>query len=680
MFHINLEQYLLDMVTFMRYNHNVSVTLELDRRCAVKERHINILRYLLNHPGYITAEILADLSHVSTKTVYKDVHFINEYLDRFEVEIEKKPRYGLTIDVESQKRTSILNHLVEMQVKDKLQEIYLYNRELIILKRLTMSEIIADPLQLSMELFISESTLQKDLERLKVFAQKYDVKIQMFDKRLEVVGHERDIRAFVRQMVVQQLNLNDQNMPFHVLNELFNCNFEQIASEIEKLETRYHLSISNYYKYSLMLDVAVALNRVHLGKRINSSDTNILHDIEKYEVYLFANDLVTSMNNHEKGIFSVNEIKYIAESVLAVGYHLEQVLDSNEIRELVETVINEINRLIGIDLTNDEHLKKMVISHVPAMIFRLKNHISISNPLTERIKVQYSVLYNFLWIATKQLAEHYHLKMNDAEIAFLTIHFEIAIEKQAKPMMIYVICPHHLAISELIISQLKKIIPGFDRVVSVKESELANIKLNSNDLVISTIKLSKDIGSYILVNGILTSQQLEMVQKYYLKASEGNRQMSTILGDTEMGVAILLKDLIRDSIYLKKRFKSKEDCLEFLINESHPKNRSNNHYKTSIYEREETGITSIQSGVALPHANPEFVQTSQLIIATCDKPIKWGTNMVNVVILIAVDSQELEIYRDALIKIYSNIDDPEHIKILSESRSFEGFMRLLLQD
>ena len=64
------------------------------------------------------------------------------------------------------------------------------------------------------------------------------------------------------------------------------------------------------------------------------------------------------------------------------------------------------------------------------------------------------------------------MELLDAEVAFLTIYFEVAVEKLIKPLTICVICPHGLATSELIMSSLKRIVAAFDHLIKVDLRDL----------------------------------------------------------------------------------------------------------------------------------------------------------------------------------------------------------------
>lgn len=83
----------------------------------------------------------------------------------------------------------------------------------------------------------------------------------------------------------------------------------------------------------------------------------------------------------------------------------------------------------------------------------------------------------------------------------------------------------------------------------------------------------------------------------------------------------LLKDLIQHEVYLHQALTSQEDCLRFLAQHAFSENRDNPGYLTSILQREKMGSTSVYTGIALPHANPEMVGRSQLSLLTLKEPV-----------------------------------------------------------
>ena len=276
--------------------------------------------------------------------------------------------------------------------------------------------------------------------------------------------------------------------------------------------------------------------------------------------------------------------------------------------------------------------------------------------------------------------DNFGVELTDIEAALQTIHLEIAVEKINQPMRIYVVCPHSLATSELLLNQVRKITGQFDNIEKVEFSKAKDLEVNSNDLVISSVSLGDVEYEYIHVGTIMKEEDLFKIQKRFLTYTMGQNQSNYLIKDDEELAQRLIKRLIGNSIYLKKKTGDAEKCLTEMINLSKKENLENSKYEITIRHRENLGITSTYTGIALPHANPKEVKTSELIMMTLDKPIYWGQNLIKVVMLIAISEKELDIYKDALKMIYSKIDSSSYIQHLWEAKDKESFLTALFSE
>ena len=47
-------------------------------------------------------------------------------------------------------------------------------------------------------------------------------------------------------------------------------------------------------------------------------------------------------------------------------------------------------------------------------------------------------------------------------------------------------------------------------------------------------------------------------------------------------------------------------------------------FREAIYKREKLGVTCLDTGVALPHADPQTIKKSRIILLTLKHPVDWG--------------------------------------------------------
>ena len=646
----------------------------------VNTRQFSVLQDLVSASHYMTGQALSEKYGVSTKTIYSDIAAINEKLSSFQIAIEKKPRLGVKLTLSPTKRRRILAFLEQgsAELVDEGSQIL---REYELVRELTLGSKKVDILDWSVEHFISEASIRRDLDKIEAQLLPYQIGLVRGSGQVQLQGRECDIRKFLRNYMIDHFDLSmnqfaqDPGLAIFFPSE----RVQSVAEIVANCAVDYNFKTAESYSIYLILDLLISAQR-YLQQDViqENSSSMMVEDLSRYEVYVIAGELLSKTTGVSMALISDAEIRNISYTLLSVGYEA-QLAERAEVKKAVSAFIEKVSQLSGVDFTRDDHLYRMLVNHVPPMIYRLKSGINIKNQTTEEIKSRYSVLYYIVWMASKTLSEEYQVELLDAEVAFLTIYFEVAVEKLIKPLTICVICPHGLATSELIMSSLKRIVAAFDHLIKVDLRDLERNKdlLNRADLVISSVRLEDVDFDYIHVNPIMTDAELELIQRSYSELTTGNRNMLSMIHEDGAFAKSVVIDLLQDNILLGEDCQTVEDCIQFMVSKASRKNRKDKKLLHSILAREKMGSTSVYTGIALPHADPAFVNESQLIMMTLNKPIKWGSNTIKVVMLIAIAEKDEEMYKKALVSLYSKIDNREYIDRLWKAKKKVSFIEEL---
>ena len=646
----------------------------------VNTRQFSVLQDLVSASHYMTGQALSEKYGVSTKTIYSDIAAINEKLSSFQIAIEKKPRLGVKLTLSPAKRRRILAFLEQgsAELVDEGSQIL---REYELVRELTLGSKKVDILDWSVEHFISEASIRRDLDKIEAQLLPYQIGLVRGSGQVQLQGRECDIRKFLRNYMIDHFDLSmnqfaqDPGLAIFFPSE----RVQSVAEIVANCAVDYNFKTAESYSIYLILDLLISAQR-YLQQDViqENSSSMMVEDLSRYEVYVIAGELLSKTTGVSMALISDAEIRNISYTLLSVGYEA-QLAEREEVKKAVSAFIEKVSQLSGVDFTGDDRLYRMLVNHVPPMIYRLKSGINIKNQTTEEIKSRYSVLYYIVWMASKTLSEEYQVELLDAEVAFLTIYFEVAVEKLIKPLTICVICPHGLATSELIMSSLKRIVAAFDHLIKVDLRDLERNKdlLNRADLVISSVRLEDVDFDYIHVNPIMTDAELELIQRSYSGLTTGNRNMLSMIHEDGAFAKSVVIDLLQDNILLGEDCQTVEDCIQFMVSKASRKNRKDKKLLHSILAREKMGSTSVYTGIALPHADPAFVNESQLIMMTLNKPIKWGSNTIKVVMLIAIAEKDEEMYKKALVSLYSKIDNREYIDRLWKAKKKVSFIEEL---
>lgn len=639
----------------------------------MNSRQIMILQTVRLQDEFITAKSLSEMFGVSTKTIYKDIDKINEYFKDYDIEIEKFPRKGIRINgnYKSKKIDLILSDIDSKKSLDnqsiEYRQDYLFKEILLKRKKLNI-DVYED------NTFISEGSARRDIKKLEKEISSKKLHLINDKGRYFVRGDESRIRKVIKEYVTSLID--DSNFEdIKTLSRFFTKeNISNCKNVINELGRKYDYDLSKRYFNTLLIDLLVQINMIELGFILDEYKTSIKFDINHFEAYFYAKEILNETLS--KKVIPSQEIEALSYTLLASGFKINNASYNLRLDKSVTNLIKKVSNILDIDLTNDYHLKNMLISHIGPMIFRLQKSIAVNNPVAEEVKKQYSVLYNVVWLSVRELTEEFNIKMTADEAAFLAIHFQIAVEKVHKSLNILVICPHGIATSELIVSKLKRIILDTDKVIKVDLDDLDKINLNNIDFIVSSVKLPDIKVPVFEVSPVITEQEMKEIGLFYNNDLDKNRLLkSSEKIETNNN---LIKELLEDNILLNSKAKNKEEVFKEILKISNKFNRKNTLFLDSIIKRENMGSTSVYTGISIPHCDPKFVNKSQLGIISLDKPIKWGGNLIKVVLLIAITDEDIESTKDILINIYGKIENKNFIDELWKSKTKDELISALI--
>lgn len=641
-------------------------------------RQIFLLEFLLKQHEYLSANQLAEKYGVSTKTVYQDIDKLNDFFDEGELKsrIVKVPRKGIKLSADEE-RKQIHSLLLVNKHESGVQDFSPEYRESELIKRLFINQEDLDIYDFAEEMYVTESTVHRDIDKLEKNLGQFDLKIRIKHDQLFVDGDEWNIRKALQSYVIQAQSLGREEKIERFFSEK---DIEICYEAISRLSQKYHHQFSEEYSCFLLVECLVFKKRTENNNCLTERTSNLINDLNHLEVYFFSGELLESIINKSFSEISPYEIEAMAYSLLAYGFSIQSADYIQNIEHQVNELINKVSNLLSLDLSKDNHLKLMLSNHISKMIFRLRNQIYITNPALEEIKKQYSSLFNVIWIAIRGLSKYYEINISNEELAFIVIHFQLAIEKIVKPLNIVVICQNGIATSELIMSKLHKIFDSDAKITNINARELDFYDLSNIDLIISTIALPEVKVPVIEVSPILTKDEIESIRSFYSEHMTDNYTLMRTSLDGRKFNLESLQTLIKKPSLIRETVKSKKECIEKMIRECDATNRRIKEFKESILERETLGSTSVYTGVALPHCDPRFVEQSELIVMTLDKPINWGKNNVKLIILIAVAENDIPIFKDSLIALYSVIENQELMNELVQLENGDEIKNRLLKE
>lgn len=152
-------------------------------------------------------------------------------------------------------------------------------------------------------------------------------------------------------------------------------------------------------------------------------------------------------------------------------------------------------------------------NHINPIIKRLKNKIHVKNSLLNQIKLIYGSLFKEISKCSKDVEEIFSLNpISDDENGFITLYFAKMMELNLKKIKCIIVCSTGIGISELLKAKISKSFSEIEIIDVLSAREFMKEKLDV-DLVISTISLDIDTSQFLLISGMFTEDDKELLKR-----------------------------------------------------------------------------------------------------------------------------------------------------------------------
>ena len=602
-------------------------------------REKELIEYLINNNRWVKTDELADILSVSTRTIrniIKDINNNNEYI------FSSSKGYKA-----SDKCIEYLNNFYSKSNYEYTAK----TRQNYIIKQLLIENKAINFYELADNLYISESTLNNDLLSIRKRLEKQNIIIVKKKEEISLVGDEKNMRSLMADSIYKELD--NELITFSTLEKMFeNYNVQKIKNIIANAILSKHLSFDDYGIIDITLHICIMLNRISNCTYENEKPdktNNIYTDITK-EIFI---ELEKQLNIN----IDDNEIKNIAP---LIAINTKQILEnsitienlqnyvSQELIDFVMFITTKINDLYNIQLDKNDfvvrfslHLNKTLQTY----------HHSTRNPLLKNIKDSYPLIFDIsVHIANLITNKYPEIKLDDSEISYIALHVGLSIDRNS-PIKINtaLVIPDYYSLKDMIIEKLKSNFDNkirFSKVCS-NEEQIGNLK--NIDLILSTSKIiNKNNILNIQITPFINDADLHNI-RYAIetillkKKATNNKYLFELFSE-------------KDFLFIENTNIEKEDVIKKMCSIAYDNNEIDKNFVESVFEREELSPTAF-SNIAIPHTLNTTPFKTRIIVGISHKPIEWGLNQVNIVLLLVINDKDKEKFKSlfqTVISIFSS--------------------------
>lgn len=572
------------------------------------DRHLKLLQFFIKNPSkHISSNEIAEHVNVSNRTVRNDIHVINSnFMDDIIVSIKSK---GYQLNTSQYTLETITERYTHIQsYKEKLLLSMAY--------QLLMHNKSQTLQQLEQDYLLSKTVLNDYFVRIQQWCQKFNIALTIKKKQGIVVdGTDNDITNAIIHL--NQLSSGHVHVEDLILNELPDSHQRMISHIIQETLQQHSIETTDIQIQQLLIHLILIIKR---KQSLSELDT-LNHDAK-----LISQSCIKQIN--ERLGYDLNE-KVINMFSFFIAYHFNKLdigIERIFIQSYIDRLIELMQQRIHVPFNEDSILQQNLYNHFSKAYLRITQNIYLNNPLV--------------------------IEMSEDEIAFLTIHFQAAIERRTKTQLNVVIaCYYGLGVSNFLETKINNLSEELSVINTIKLENITHYHFDNVDLLITTHDIPKQTLN-ILPKHLTTIKvaplfseddrhKIRHVVKQKQNPVQAHHHMDT--------VNFLVVNTEQKSRHTVQIFEEAQKILQahHAIVEG---------YIETALEREKSSSTYIGNFMAIPHGDPEKVLQSHVLIFRTKDVFPWRQHDVKLVFFLAISHKD-KAFTKQMMQLIANLDD-----------------------
>ncbi|WP_312095527.1 BglG family transcription antiterminator [Niallia sp.] len=589
---------------------------------------------------YCSLEYLAQQMDVSTRTVRIVINQFNNELAGI-AELVNERGKGFFLKISDQQK---LNMMIE-QLNNLSQKVDSPQKRIaaVIDMLLNDDEIITMD-EMAFRLNVGRTTLVNELKKASVALETYNLAIKgKQNKGMYLKGREIDLRFFILDNLFHFLFTED---PMD----------EDIKDEIIKIANYYDFEIST--RDRILQSIIIMLDRLLKGHSIKEMD-------DKYQKILFSADFnialeIAKVLERKLSIeIPRNEILFLALPIVGRrtptnNHSIEEITVTQEITNLLDNIIIYLGFNLKTVKESGDFYKDLQY-HLTFMINRLMFNIQLKNPLLDDIKEKYPLAYQMSEIAGERILKEYGMKVSEEELGYIALYFGVFIESNKdnlnKLEQVVIVCGTGRGTAKIVAMQLKRILNTNTKIDIFSENEINMNKLNKYDIVFSTVNLSYNIQTPLIILNEIFDEKKVLKQIERITYLDKFKIKENSITGSQSVIKLLLN---KQKFFILDHTKNYADNLNRMVDQLVLNGYVDDGFKQRLQIREEKGSMIFDKHIALPHTVNYQSDKIELAIGVFPETVWQDNHSLQIVFLLALP-ENTEYDASLLVKIYDEI-------------------------
>lgn len=629
-----------------------------------------LVEYMARQQRVVTAQELADYLHLSVRSVKSYVRDVNQQ----KADLIRSGNRGYTISNEKAREYLSERRRPQKWVLQTYQERARYINH----RFLTDHTDQLDCYELSQELCFSVETIRSDVPKMNLSFNNLGVSYELHGDKLCLKGDERALRRLSRSTLFA--DMENQMMDYETIQQAFpELNVDLLRQILQDVLRSANIYVNDFSMVNLTLHIAMSICRIRANQCIEQASP-----IQKQPgspEFLAAAALRSRLEPAFQVTF--NEAEYSDLYLLIRSNEniflndqqqdLDEFVGSDLIR-FVRTLVRQLSEKYYINLNSNAFLMPFAM-HIRNLLFRAKNHKSIVNPMCDRIRYSYPLIFDMAVCTAAILQETFQVEISESEISYLALHIGGEVERQrqnSEKVRTVLLCPQYLEFSSKLYNQL--LLQFGDEMELIACVSLPEqLKQYHFSLLLTTVPLSSEPG-----------ERYQTVQIPYFGIKNCRTEISEALEEVrEKRKLQILRQCFDDYFSPELFFVTQKDnltgqeILRMMADRMLEAGVVQEDYYERLIEREIASSTAFPN-IAVPHSMKMDAIKTSVGVLLCPKGVMWGGQRVRVVLTIAINQMDANLFSDLYQALIQLFDNEKNLRQILQVKTYSDFRTQLL--
>ena len=624
-----------------------------------KKRLRQLYTLISRSDGWLSARELAARLHTSTRTVRNYIREINR----------EKP-YILSSQYGYQMNRYLPASGLEPRIfpekpapERPSDRIFYIIRRFIVCQELTMEQLMA-------ELYISDRTLEQDLNAIRQLLPAFQLKLKTKKDRIFLSGPMYEQRRLAYYCIFQTMDIQYPTLEF-ICGAFPEYDCARAADILDRTIDTYGLSVNGYEHYDLLLYVIIQLREIHLGHELTGPECPV-ECIQNYPEYPVAGHLAKELGSLIGHSYTIWEQEYLAALLISKTYWSDPgkaclLPNYVPIRNTVAEFIRMAGAALQISLEDPELLEKLAC-YFQRLLVRQQMGFYTKSLFFDALKYRYPIIQDVCAWCLLHFSRQFHISVDRNEVGFLTMLLCEYVKEKGypfeQPVPCTLICPSFGRFPETLLNTLQERLGPSIHIDTVIDTLDVETITSRDRLTLSVIPVAN--RPFILpVSPYPRSTDFRHIYEeiHKIKMRRYCRSLH----------AFLSRMMTPETFFADFPFTSREDLLGRVCARLKDMGFVTDGFEGDLLRREAIDSSAFGDTVAIPHHCSEKIRKAFACVILNKDAMYWHDGYTHLVVILATPDQEtprLQKIYNLAVKVFASRKNTETLLSAATSEAF----------